>query len=218
MVHDWDWKGAEASFRRALAGAPGSAGVLRRAGVLAANLGRLDEAIGLDRRAVEQDPLSASAYTNLGMHLHATGRFAEAELPCRKAIELAPQRATAHAYLALNLLAQGRVEEARVEALHEPEEWARLWASAIIDHSAGRQAESDAALQKQIAKYQAEVACQVAQAYAARGETDLAFEWLERAYAQRDPGVSEVRTELLFRTLHTDPRWDVFLRKLGLAD
>lgn len=152
------------------------------------------------------------------MHLHSTGRFAEAESACQKAIELAPRRATARTYLALNLLAQSRIEDAYAEAWQEPEEWARLWALAIIHHDAGRGAESDAALQELIAKYQGESACQIAQAYSARGETELAFEWIGRAYDQRDPGVSEMRTELLFGSLRADPRWDLFLRKMRLVD
>jgi TolB-like protein/Tfp pilus assembly protein PilF len=218
MLHDWDWRGAEASYRRALELAPGNAVVLRQAGVLALNLGRLDEAIGLARRAVEQDPLSASTYHNLGTALHATDRLAEAEAAYRKALELSPQRALTRAYLSLVVLAQGRGEEALAEALREPEEWARLLSLAIIHHVTGRRAESDAALQELIAKYQGEAAYQVAEVYAVRGEADLAFEWLERAYAQRDPGLSQMKPQPLLRSLHADPRWDVFLRKMGLAD
>ena len=54
--------------------------------------------------------------------------------------------------------------------------------------------------------------------YAARGEADHAFDWLERAYVQRDPGLAEMKPDPLFRSLHADPRWDAFLRKMGLAD
>jgi TolB-like protein/Flp pilus assembly protein TadD len=218
MMYDWDWRGAEASYRRALELAPGNAVVLRQAGALARNLGRLDEAIGLDRRAVEQDPLSAGTYHNLGMALHATDRLAEAEAAYRKALELSPQRAVTRAYLSLVVLAQGRGEEALAEALREPEELWRLWASAIIHHAAGRRAESDAALQEMIAKHDMDSAYQVADVYAVRGEADLAFEWLERAYAQRDPGLTSMKTNPRLRSLHADPRWDVFLRKMGLAD
>jgi tetratricopeptide (TPR) repeat protein len=198
--------------------APGNAAVLRRAGTLALYLGRLDKAIGLYTRAVEQDPLSTGTYHNLGMALRATDRLAEAEAAYRKALELSPQRAATHARLSLSVLAQGRGEEALAEALREPEEWARLWASAIIHHAAGRRVESDTALQELIAKYQAKSAYQVAQVYAARGEANLAFEWLERAYAQRDPGLSQMKIDPRLRSLHADPRWDAFLRKMGLVD
>jgi TolB-like protein/tetratricopeptide (TPR) repeat protein len=218
MSHDWDWRGAEASSRRALELAPGNAVVLGRAGTLAFRLGRLDEAMGIERRALAQDPLSARAYYHLGGVLDATGRLAEAEAAFRKALELSPQIAVTRATLSLNLLEQGRGEEALAEALREPDEAFGLPATAIIHHVAGRRAESDAALQELIAKYEMNSAYQVAEVYAARGEADLAFEWLDRAYAQRDPGLTQMKTDLCLRSLHTDPRWGVFLRKMGLAD
>ena len=216
--HDWDWRGAEASYARALELAPGNAVVLRRAGLMALNLRRFDEGIALCRRALEQDPLNAAAYQNLGLALNTSGRRAEAEAAYRKALALTPQRAGSRACLALNLLAQGRGAEALAEALREPEEWARLWALAIIQWAAGRPAESEAALQELIAKHSVESAYQVAMVYAARGEVDLAFAWLERAYVQRDPGLAEMKAEPCFRSSHADPRWDAFLRKMGFPE
>ena len=61
-------------------------------------------------------------------------------------------------------------------------------------------------------------AYQIAQVYAIRGEPDLAFEWLERAFDQRDSGLHYVMADPDVRSLHADPRWDAFLRKMGLAD
>jgi len=217
MTYDWDWRGAEASYGRALELAPGSGFVLRRAGWLAANFGRLDEAIALNSRAIEQDPLSASTYHSLGMALDAAGRLDEAEHAYRKVLELSPHRGAAHAILGLNLLAQGRRDEALEEASREPERWARLWALAIVHHARGCKAEADAALSDLIASYADGAACNIAQVYGARGETGLAFEWLERAYAQRDAGLSEIKSQPLLRALHADSRWPAFLRKMGLA-
>lgn len=54
--------------------------------------------------------------------------------------------------------------------------------------------------------------------HGARDEADAAFEWLERAYAQRDSGLAWLRTSLYFRSLHDDPRWGGFLKKMGLED
>ncbi|MDE2359794.1 MAG: TIR domain-containing protein [Betaproteobacteria bacterium] len=218
MQQDWDWRGAEVSMHRALELAPGDAVMLRGAGMLAMNLGRLDEAIALYHQALAQDPLSAAAYHNLGLALYAADRLAEAEAALGQVLELAPQQPIARALLSLVLLAQGRGEEALAEVLREPEELARLWASAVIHHTAGRREESEAALEALIAKYQVEAACQVAEVYAMRGQADRAVDWLERAYVQRDAGLAEMKPDPLFRSLHTDPRWGTFLRKMGLAD
>ncbi|HEY6572758.1 MAG TPA: tetratricopeptide repeat protein, partial [Candidatus Eisenbacteria bacterium] len=215
---DWDWRGAEADYRRALELAPGSAVVLDGAGVLAESLGRLDEAISLMRRAVEKDPLSAAGYSNIGVTYHAAGMLAEAEDATRKAIELAPQRVVIHSSLALILLDQGRAEEALQEALREPEETFRLWALAVVHHAAGRSRESDEALDALIASYADDWAYQVAEACAARGQTEEAYRWLDRAYAQRDPGLSYLKPDPLLRPLHADPRWPVLLAKVGLAE
>ena len=217
MNYDWDWRGAEASFGRALELAPGNAAGLRHAAGLAFRLGRLDEAIDLWGRAIEQDPLNASAYHSLGITLDAADRLAEAEQAYRKALELAPQRHGAHAFLGQNLLAQGRSDEALDEALREPEPW-RFYALAIVQHAAGRNAEADAALNELTAKHAEDAAFQIAVVYAARGEMDLAFQWLERAYVQRDPGLSDLKCISLLRPLHADPRWGALLRRMGLAD
>src|SRR6516225_4358918 len=145
MTNDWDWRGAEASCRRALALAPGSVLVLRGAAAVIGRLGHLDEAIELCKRALAQDLLSAGAYWSLATNLDISRRLIEAEAAYRKALELAPQRTATHAHLALNLLAQGRGEEALTEVQQEPEEWERMLAQAIIHDAAGRHAESEAA-------------------------------------------------------------------------
>jgi hypothetical protein len=51
-----------------------------------------------------------------------------------------------------------------------------------------------------------------------RREPDLAFEWLERAYAQRDGGLSEMSVSPRFRALHRDPRWRAFMKKMGFEE
>ena len=57
----------------------------------------------------------------------------------------------------------------------------------------------------------------IASVYAFRGEPDRAFEWLERAYAERESDVNWIKIDPNFRNLHDDPRWPVFLEKMGLA-
>ena len=69
-----------------------------------------------------------------------------------------------------------------------------------------------------IATHADDAAYNIAEVYAARGETERAFEWLEWAYIQRDPGLSQMKPNPLLRALHADPRWGAFLRKMGLSD
>ncbi|HTM01590.1 MAG TPA: protein kinase [Candidatus Omnitrophota bacterium] len=218
QMSDLDWGPAKASIDRALELAPGSARVLRVAGVLAKAEGRLEDAIRLERQAFEQNPLSGGAYHNLGNILLAGDRFAEAEAAFRNSLELAPARAATRASLAFALAAQGRLDEAIAETMREPLEWARLRALAILYHAIGNVEGSDAALRELVENHGTESACQIAEVYGARGEADAAFEWLERAYAQRDPGLADVKPSPHLRSVHRDPRWDAFLEKLGLKD
>jgi TolB-like protein/Tfp pilus assembly protein PilF len=215
MNHDWDWRGAEVSFSRALELEPGNARVLVPAGVLATNLGRLDEGISLYRRAAAQDPLRASAFSNLGLTLDAAGRHGEAEVEFRRALMLAPLGTAVHSLLSMNLATQGRGEEALRVAGREPEQFFRLWALAIVCHMLGRPAESEQALKELLENWSDEGGYQIAAVFAARGDADAAFEWLERAYAQRDPGLCEIKSSPPLRSLHVDPRWAAFLRKMG---
>ena len=218
MKYDWDFRGAKAAFAKALEVAPGDALTLRWAGVLELALGRHEEAIGLYRLALEQDPLSAACYNSLGSALHSVERFAEAESAYRKAQELAPHAGFTHALLSEALIAQGRGREALAEALQESDEGFRLWALAIVHHVLGHGPESDYALRDLIQKLSEVAAFQIAEAYGARGEVEAAFQWLERAYAQRDSGLSDqLNPSLNLRTLHGDPRWDALLKKVGFG-
>lgn len=218
MVLDWNWRAAEASFARAIELAPGDAAALRGPGLLAWALGDLAKATHLLEQAALQDPLNASNYYNAAQVHLAADRAEQAEAAVRHALELSPQMSAAHATLAVILLAQGRGDEALHEAGQDSDEVFRLWGLTIVHQSQGHKAESDAVLQELIEKFAGNSAFQIAEVHGARGETERAFEWLERAYAERDFGLTTVRTTPFLRPLHSDSRWPVFLRKLGLAD
>jgi hypothetical protein len=112
---------------------------------------------------------------------------------------------------------QGKPQDALVEIEQlRPGSPFRLQESAIAYHALGREKESDAALQELITKYQTIAAFQIAEVYAFRNLSDKAFEWLDRAYAQRDVGVALTKVSPLMKSLHNDPRFVVFLKKLNL--
>ena len=98
----------------------------------------------------------------------------------------------------------------------EPEPGWRVYGLALAYHALGRKKESDAALAEAIAKYRAIPAFQIAEVYAFRGETERAFEWLERVYAQRDPGLAFIKGDPLLKSLERDPRYATFLKKMRL--
>jgi len=215
MTYDWDWPGAQASLRLAEELAPQDDRVLHMSGIFARNLGRLEKAVEFNQKALERDPLSSATYLNLGLNLYAAGRAEEAEAAFHQSLEFAPEGTVAHASLALAMAAQGRVEEALVQVQSEPEELVRLYAMAILHASARNRKEADAALQALIEHHADRAPTQIAEIYAVRGERESAFEWLERAYGERDGGLTEIRSSPHLRSLHHDPRWRDFLNRMG---
>jgi hypothetical protein len=79
-------------------------------------------------------------------------------------------------------------------------------------------AELDAALAVLIKEQADGNALDVAQVYAFRGEPDGAMHWLERAYAQKDPWLFQIKFSWLLKSLEVDPRYKAFLRKMNLPE
>ena len=113
---------------------------------------------------------------------------------------------------------QGRPKDALPEIERVRYEPSRAFLYAITYHALGREEESEAALSELIEKYHTSMACQIAQVYAFRNQTDEAFEWLDRAYAQRDPSMMATRVEPLLKSLHSDPRYTALLKNLNLPN
>jgi eukaryotic-like serine/threonine-protein kinase len=215
-IYDWDWTGAETACRRALELAPRNATVLQRSAWLAITLGRFDEALALDRRAVELDPLNTTARNYLGLNALYAGRLEEAEAALRKLLELNPEYPSGHQKLGRVYLEQSKLEAGLAEMQRETELPWRLYGLALAYHALGRKKESDAALAEFIEKHRTDGAFQIGEIYAFRGEKDKAFEWLERAYTQRDTGLTYLKGDSLLRNLEGDPRLTALLRKMRL--
>jgi TolB-like protein/DNA-binding winged helix-turn-helix (wHTH) protein/Flp pilus assembly protein TadD len=215
---DFDWAGADASFRQAIALDPGNPEIVHVAAFSAAMLGRLDEALPLIRRAVRLDPLNASSWGGLAEIEYFIGQLDEAAADGKKALELSPDAWPGPILLSEVYVMQGRPHDALPEielVRHDP---TRAYLFAIAYHALGREKESDAALSELITKYHASNACEIAQIYAFRNQSDEAFEWLGRAYAQRDSGLIGTKVEPLLKNLHNDPRFPALLKKLNLPN
>jgi len=215
-AHDWDWEGADAAYQRALALEPGSRSAVVGASVLAFTLGRLDEAVALDARAIEIDPLSVGPRINLGIHQYYAGRLDEAAAAFTKALELSPDFPITRAMLGRVLLMQGRPREALAEIEREPDQVWRRYGLCLAYHAAGRAKEADAALAAFVKDYKDTMAFQIAEVFAYRGNADRAFEWLDRAFAQRDGGMADLKNNPLLKSLQGDPRHAALFKRMRL--
>ena len=217
LLHDWDWSGADASSRRALELAPGSAGVVLGAAVVPGFLGRLDESIALCRRVIVLDPLNVQGHRYLGRFSLFAGFVEQAEAALKEALKLNPQGGLGtFEHLGEVYLVQGRFAEALAAFEKESDEGLRLLGLSVAYHALGRKAQSSAALE-QLSELPVHAFLN-AQGNACLGNVDQAFEWLERAYTQRNAGLCQIKLAPLLRNLHGDPRWQPFLKKMGFAD
>ena len=116
------------------------------------------------------------------------------------------------------LTAENRLEEAKVAAQAGPSERYRLSALAGAYFQAGDTDTAERLMAELIAKYSDNMAGYIASVYALAGHRDEAFKWLDRAYENRDSAVAWSKTSYFLNKLHNDPRWPVFLHKMGLAD
>jgi TolB-like protein/Tfp pilus assembly protein PilF len=218
MTFLWDWDGAEADLEKALALDPASDKVQGNYATLLERLGRLPEAIAVGRRATEIDPLSAIAWSNLGQFLTFHRDYPGAHEALGRCLEINPESSFGGHHVAILRLLEGNASEALATAHTIGIEAFRLTDVAMAEHSLGHAQESQQALDALIAKHAPDGAYQIAEALAWRGEKDKAFEWLERAYHQRDGGLSEVKVDLLLDHLHGDPRFKAVLKKMNLLE
>ena len=215
---DYNWKDAAETLRKALALAPQDPALLMEAGNLATARGETTRAFDLFRRAVASDPVNAQARAFLASSVSVSGDQEEARAEYARVIELNPSAPNSQAGIGLAYLLEGKFEEAAVAAQKDAADWARLLIVSCARWGQKRVPESDAALAELIKIAGETGAYQIAEIYGYRNDKDHAFEWLERARRQRDAGLPGLRADTLLPSLHDDPRWDAFLRKMGLAD
>ena len=215
---DFNWNGAAQTLSKALALAPADPNIVIAAGNLEIARGNMDRAIELYRKAVDLDPVNPQARAFLAFNLAATKRFAEARAEFPRVVELNPAAPWAHAGLGLSYLLENKFGEAADAAQADAADWARLLIVSCARWGQKRVTESDAALAELTANLGETAAYQIAEVYAYRGEKDRAFEWLERARRQRDPGLAGLRKDPLLTNLQDDTRWNAFLHTMGLGD
>ncbi|HET8948222.1 MAG TPA: protein kinase [Candidatus Polarisedimenticolia bacterium] len=217
MTYDNDLAGAAKHYEHALELDPADVTLLRAAGVLLRNLGRLDDAIALLQEVVRRDPVNATSLGNLATCQVSARRFDAAMALYRTTLSLSPGRGGAHYGIGLALLLKGDAAGARAEMEQETSEPQRMLGLAMADHALKRESDSETTLAAFIPRNQKDWSYNIAGVYAYRGEADQAFAWLDKAIEYADPGLTDLVTDRLFDGVRSDPRFVPFLRRIGKA-
>src|SRR6202008_4988943 len=122
MYGDNDLAAAAKRLQRALALDPADLNVLRNSATLLASLGRLDEAMALEKAVVHRDPVNVNSLSNLGLEQRMAGRFDAAIAAFRSVLSLSPGRGNGHAQLGIALLLKGDARGALAEMEQETSE------------------------------------------------------------------------------------------------
>ena len=217
VVYDWDWPAAHREFKVALDLAPNDSIVLFFAGQQSMIAGHREDALKLLNAALELDPLNPSWYFELYLLQLRRGRLAEADAAIRRTLEISPAFGFVHYDLGLVLLLRSQPQAALAEMLKEPDEKLRSAGSAIVYFALGRRTDSEAALAQWL-KGAKDFPYTTAAIYAFRGESDEAFKWLDRAFAQKDALLPFIMGDPTMKILEADPRYKAFLAKMNLLN
>ncbi len=213
---DWDIATAVPKLNRALELDPNNVEGVSLKGYIADSAGQFDEAIAMHRRALGIDPLTVSNYIQLGNAYYRAGRLDEGVEVLQEALKRFPDANSVHYRLALLLLAQHHADAALAEFALEQSTAFRLLGMPLALDRLGRHEEADRSVAQALADptVTSGAAYQAAIAYAGRGDADHTFEWLERAYRQRDAGMHWMKFDPLLQPLRQDPRFKALLAQM----
>ncbi len=213
---DWDFAGAENSFKRAIELNPNYATAHQWRAENLVVLKRFDEAIESMRRAQDVDPFSLIVNGEVGWVLHHARRYDEAVAQLDKTVELDRNFARTHFFLGRVYEQKGMYEEAvtATQKAIELSKGSALFKASLahIYATAGQKSEAEKILRELENRAKTEYVSPFAFAliYAGMNEKEKALSWLERAFAQRDtilfnyirdPQLENLRSELRFAAL-----------------
>jgi adenylate cyclase len=216
--YNFDFPAARREQRRAHELDPTDATATNLDCIESASTGPLEQSLEVCRKMAEKDPLNVSRQLILGWALFNAGRLEEAERLVRVILELKPNFAGVHCALAEVLLERKRLAAALEAARAETDETSQITCMPEVLWALGRHDEANKLIDIMKSKYADTYAGELATWYTARGDKDAAFEWLDRAYTNREPGITTLPAERGLRVLHDDPRWTAFLRRINLQE
>jgi len=219
LFRDWDWPGAERELRRAIELNRSSAFAHWGYAQYLEAVGRLDEAIATNRHAHRLDPLSPTISSGLAVRYYVAGQHDQAIAETRRMLELDPNQPVALWILGAAYERKGMYDEAiaaQRRAVEQNHSFSVLLA--VTYAAAGRPGEARNLLAELDEQKKQRNALFAAQTYAALGEKDRVFEWLETAYQERDPWLPWLRLSPHFEGLRDDPRYQDLVRRMNFPD
>jgi DNA-binding winged helix-turn-helix (wHTH) protein/TolB-like protein/Tfp pilus assembly protein PilF len=225
--YDWDWRGAEAEFRRAIELNPNysSAHYFYALNYLVP-MGKLDEAAAELRRARELEPFSLIINTNLGVIFYYQGRYDEAIQQYRGTLELDDRFVSARLRLIDVYTEMGNYHEALAEheliveprGTENPRYLKQLKEALRQSGSQGYwRKHLDQAKEKIKQKAEYVPPTSIAGFAARLGDSEQAFYWLEKAYEARDEGLTRLKVDPRYKNLRADARYADLLRRIHLG-
>jgi eukaryotic-like serine/threonine-protein kinase len=220
----WDWAGAEREYKRALALNPNEGNAHQWYGLYLSAVGRHEEALSQYKQALESDPLNLNYNTNLAAGYGYMRQYDLALDQFKKTIDIDPNYASAHDNLGQTYRDMGKydlwLEEWKKAATLADDqedfavanEAARAYAKGGFRVAISRIVE----LRKQLAQRRYVDSAFIAYDYAALGDKDQAFYWLEKAYSEKSGALVNIKLSKQMDALRSDPRYIDLLKRMGL--
>ena len=218
---DWNWKGGEAEYRRAIELNPGYPDPRANLSHLLNIMGRPREALAQIEKAMEMDPLNALFRGFYAMDLMYARRYDEAVSLLHETLRTSPNDVVSLSAL-----------RSAYHMTHRDAEALEVWKASFAARGDGEAVDALArgskengysgALQR-VAETLAErsrttyvPAWQIGTLYTRAGMKDKALDWLEKAFLARDPNTPYLAVDPIFDAMRGDPRFQRLLRQLNL--
>ena len=172
------------------------------------------------KRAVELDPLSALICSALSWFFTLAGRFEDALKIAQDILEFDPNNFYGKYSLAIAYARMGLHEEAIFAFKGLEYFYYTPGYLGSLYSKTGRKDEAQKLLTELLHRWEKGYfpPYVIAAVYSGLAEKEKTFEWLDRAYENRDVNQYYFKVDPLFAELHSDPRWKEQMKKRGLAD
>jgi serine/threonine-protein kinase len=184
--------------------------------------GRFDQAIAEGKRAVELDPLSLIANGELAAIYAYARQEDQAIAQLRKIIEMDPNWYLAHmmlchTYGSTKQYAEAIAEGEKARELNDDPAVLSYLARAYSDSGRREEAMETVRQMHELARERYVPAYGFAFAYAALGDKDQAFQWLERSLQDRAWEITYLKVDPALDSLRSDPRFNDLVKRVGLG-